>query len=297
MADLREIVRRHGGDLYAGGQRATIPGPGHSPKDRSLSLRVVDNGRLLWDTFADRGSLTHRAVMEYLGLSADEGRQATPAEIARERARRERERREESARDLRFCADVWSETLPLPGTPAEAYLWGRGLVFDGIQDVRYHPNAPRGKEPGAHRHPAMVALVRTAEGKPCALHVTFIAADGTGKAFGQRSRLMFGPTRGHSLQMEPPRQGVLAVAEGIETAAGFSALHGVPTWSALSAPGLSTFVVPRRVRKLIIAADGDAAGMNAALALASRARKLCDVEIEPAADGRDWADAWEAANG
>jgi len=49
----------------------------------------------------------------------------------------------------------------------------------------------------------------------------------------------------------------------------------------------------RGVRTLIIAADGDRAGRAAAQQLAERACRYCDVEIDPAPEGRDWADVWE----
>lgn len=292
MMDLREIVRLRGGDIYAGGNAATIPGPGHSAQDRSLSLRISDAGRIVWHSFA--GETSHRAVMDYLGISPEDGRMSTPGELSKARADRERAKREDAARDMRFCAAVWGGTSPLEGSPAEAYLWSRGLIFEGQGDIRFHPAAPRSKEPGAATHPAMVSLVRDAQGDPQALHVTYILADGTGKAFGDRSRLMFGSVRGGAVHLGAPVGGVLAVAEGIETAGAYATLKGVSTWPALSAPGLSAFLVPRRVRKLIIAADGDKSGLSAAQMLAERACKLCDVVIDSAPDGRDWANVLEA---
>ena len=53
--DLKTIVRRIGaGDIYNGGRAATVPGPGHSSRDRSLSLRVSDDGaRVLWYSHAN----------------------------------------------------------------------------------------------------------------------------------------------------------------------------------------------------------------------------------------------------
>jgi putative DNA primase/helicase len=35
---LRTIIHVLGGDLYDGGRRANIPAPGHSRRDRSVSL-------------------------------------------------------------------------------------------------------------------------------------------------------------------------------------------------------------------------------------------------------------------
>lgn len=298
MPDLRDIIREHGGDLYAGGRAATIPGPGHSKHDRSLSLRLSDDGqRVIYHSFA--GELSHGEVLAYLGIEGEQARQATPADRAKERARRDHERRLEEAKDREICRAIWEGAVALDGTAAEAYLWSRGLVAEGIGDLRFHPTAPRWKEAKDDHpiptHPAMVSLVREPGGAPKALHLTYIAPDGSGKAFGDRSRLMFGSVRGYSVHLGQPAGGVLAVGEGIETCGAYSTLKGVPAWSALSTSGVQNFVPPPRLKRLIIAADGDPGGARAAQALAERACKFCDVEIDPAPDGQDWADVLEAS--
>jgi putative DNA primase/helicase len=136
----------------------------------------------------------------------------------------------------------------------------------------------------------MVAIAQDSDGRPRGLHCTYIASDGS-KAFGDRSRLMFGRLSGCAVRLCPaPINGVLAVAEGIENAGSYSTLRGVPCWSALSTSGLIGFVLPGGVRRLIIAADGDDAGKAAAQSLAERASRSCAVIIDPAPDGRDWND-------
>lgn len=127
------------------------------------------------------------------------------------------------------------------------------------------------------------------------MHVTFIDERGA-KAFGARSRLMFGRCAGGAVRLHEPRGGILAVGEGIETSLAFSALKGVPAWAALSTSGLRSFTPPAGITRLLIAADNDdgGAGMDAARALAERARRGCDVEIRPAPAGQDWADVVKA---
>lgn len=302
MRDLRDIVREHGGDLYAGGRAAIIPGPHHSRRDRSLSLRLSDDGeRVIFHSFAGDDC---RDIMKHLGLEARHSQEATPAERAKLKRLRDEERRKQATADRALCQHIWAQTLPIEGSLAEAYLWGRSLILDGVGDqVRFHPAAPRGKPraegmpPLPTPHPAMVALVRDANGYPISLHLTFLALDGSGKAFGDRSRLMFGAVAEHSAQLSPigPDR-VLAVGEGIETSAAYRALKGVPTWATLSTSGLQRFVLPSRLRKLIIAADSDKGGMGAAQVLAERACKVCDVEIDQAPAGQDWADVWAATH-
>lgn len=301
MTDLREIAQRLGGDIYQGGRAAVVPGPGHSKQDRSLSLRVAEDGRrLLWHSFAGDAA---DQVRKHLGLEAGELARETDAE----RRRREEAYRRELERKRRYCGTLWAETSPATGTVVERYLAGRGLhgpIPDG--HLRFHPRAmlayPWNLEAGDIRTwPAMVALVRHANGAPCGLHVTALRPDGSGKAdLRNGPRRMLAEAAAGAVRLVPIREdGVLAVAEGIETALAFRQLTGTPTWAALSAGGLRAFVPPPGLQRLIIAADSDdnGKGLEAARALAERARSRVAVVISPAPAGSDWCDqVREASN-
>lgn len=301
MSKVRDIVREHGGDLYLGGRSALVPGPGHSRKDRSLSIRETDDGRVLFHSFSEN-SPPAREIMAYLGLEPGEGREVSREERARWRRQREEAERRQRIADQAFCASIWRNTLPFEGSLAEAYLWSRGLVLEGCADIRFHPAAPRAKprEEGDNRplppaHPAMVAVVRDRDGAPLGLHLTYVALDGTGKAFGDRSRLMFGSMRGGAVHLAPPGP-ELAIGEGIETCLAYHTRTGRPTWATLTTSQYASFELPRGVRRLVIAADGDKGGLTAAATLAKRLHRLCDVQIDPAPDGKDWADVLEGGH-
>jgi phage/plasmid primase-like uncharacterized protein len=283
--DLFELKRAHGGIVYDGGRRWIGPGPGHSRRDASLSVMLSD-GRAVIHSFAGD---PFPACAAHLGIE----RAAPMSVMDIERGRRDREamRRRRQDEDQLFCRSVWAAVCPIDGTPAEAYLWSRGLIFEG-DNVGFHRAAPRSRRTEGPRHPAMVALVRNAAGEPTGLHLTYLTLSGH-KAFGDRSRLMFGAVAGGAVRLSlVGPDGILAVGEGIETCEGFSALQGVPTWAALSTSGLQTFVPPPGVQKLLIAADSDdsGAGLEAAHRLAERAQRTCAVEIHPAPTGMDWAD-------
>lgn len=70
---LAEIVRALGGDLYAGGRRASVPGPGHSRTDRSVSL-ALEGDRVLIHSFAGddgrrvRDELQRRRLIDGSGV-------------------------------------------------------------------------------------------------------------------------------------------------------------------------------------------------------------------------------------
>jgi phage/plasmid primase-like uncharacterized protein len=284
--DLHELRQRIGGRVY-GRDRWSGPGPGHSKQDASLSVVITADGRPLVHSFAGD---SFKACTAYLGLQ--DAKPASAADLARERAARKAEAEKAEAEARAFCSGIWDSATPFPGSPAELYLFNRGLEYEG-NALRFHGAAPRSRRPRGATHQAMVAIVRAPDGRASGLHLTYITANGR-KAFGDRSRLMFGKTREGALRLMP--LGVqgrdLAVAEGIETALAFAALKGVPTWAALSSSGLCAFVPPPSIRRLLIAADSDdsGAGMGAAKALAESASRTCDVTICAAPAGKDWAD-------
>lgn len=305
-ADLRDFVRDHGGALSNGGRRATIPGPGHTKRDRSLSLMLTDDGNVVFNDLS--GKHGFHEIRDYLGLER-RGPAPDPAEAEAARRRRQDETRRQELQKLTWCKEVMDFSEPARGTRVEAYLASRGLNIP-CGDVWYHPAAPRAvpwnrmtDDPAPPPpHPAMICISRNARREARGLHITFLTHEGR-KAFGDRSRLMAGPMSGASLQTAPVgADGVLAVGEGMETAGGFSCLRSVPTWAAWSTSGLRNFDIPSNVRRLLIAADHDrnGAGHAAAQALAERAAQRCDVEIHmPDAEGDDWSDVWmrEVARG
>lgn len=288
LPDLREIVGRLGGDLYNGGRAASVPGPGHSPKDRSLSLRLTDDGRLLWCSHADDPA---EVVWAYLGLPRDAAPRMDRREAERARQERQRAAKAERARKLAFCEKAWSATQAADGSPVAAYLRGRGITGPIPNALRFHPAAPMDYD-ARTTQPAMVAIVTGPDGRQaCGLHVTAILPDGSGKATLSNPRRMFGDIAGGVVQLTPlPADGELAISEGVETALSYRDLTGTPTWAGLSTSGLSRFNPPLGLRRLVIAADGDPAGLRAAQDLAERASRRCECVVMPAPAGADWND-------
>jgi hypothetical protein len=125
----------------------------------------------------------------------------------------------------------------------------------------------------------MVALVTCgADGTPIAVHRTFIARDGLGKAPVEPAKMMLGPCRGGALRLGPASDRLL-IAEGIETALSAMQATTQPAWAALSTSGLRTLELPPEIREVVVLADGDAPGeaaaQDAGLRWKRQGRRVC----------------------
>src|SRR5262245_43694131 len=98
---------------------------------------------------------------------------------------------------------------------------------------------------------------------PLAIHRTYLARDGAGKAPVEPQKMMLGPCRGGAVRLADPGN-VLMVGEGIETCLAAMLATGHPAWAALSTSGLRALDLPNDVRDVIVLADGDEAGEAAA---------------------------------
>ena len=286
---IRELVDRLGGQLCNGGASALIPGPGHSRRDRSLSVTIGDNRALVFYSFSGD---SFEQVQDYLGLAGFDVSRPRLAASSKPLAPSAKDRHRANHFKTDWCGHVWSHTEPAEGTPTEAYLLGvRGITTPLPLMVRHCSYAPMDYE-GRFKAPAVVCAVQNRNGNAIGLHITAIKADGAGKA-SDDSRRMFGIVTGGAIQLHPFTE-QLAVAEGLETALSFNQLTGIPTWSCLSSSGLAGFDIPPNIKLLTIAADGDQAGLEAAIRLSKRAREVCDVKLNPAPEGCDWNDILKA---
>ena len=156
---------------------------------------------------------------------------------------------------------VWRASHPAEGTPVETYLRSRRLAIAAPPSVRFHPEL---KHPSGGVWPAMVALVMNGrDGAPIAIHRTYLAHNGGGKASVDPQKMMFGPCRGGAVRLAEPGE-VLMVGEGIETCLAAMQATGHPAWAALSTSGLRSLGLPKDVSNVIVLADGDEPGEAAA---------------------------------
>lgn len=109
---------------------------------------------------------------------------------------------EAAERKRAFACRIWLSARELAGTPAAAYLAGRGLDVGRLDFpvgvLRFHPAL---RHPETKReHPAMVAQIVNAAGRPIAVHRTWLEADGAGGWTKLRgvadAKMTLGPSRG-----------------------------------------------------------------------------------------------------
>lgn len=183
---------------------------------------------------------------------------------------------------------IWRASQCTAGSPAEIYLRSRGLDLPPSPDLRFHAGL---KHPSGGVWPAMVALVTHGEtGSPIAIHRTFLARDGHGKAPVYQPKMMLGPCRGGVVRLSDAGD-VLMVGEGVETCIAAMQATGNPTWAALSTSGLRSLDLPRAIREVIVLADGDEPGEAAAQDCAKRwQREGRHVRIARPPNGTDFND-------
>jgi putative DNA primase/helicase len=238
--------------------------PAHADRTPSLSIRDADDGKVLVRCHAGCDQERVIASLRARGLWAQNGwltfSRPTSSPVP------ERERDQGDAKRSEVALAIWQSAMPADGTLVETYLASRGLHLRS-PTLRFHS---RLKHPSGGIWPAMVALVtRGSDDTPLAIHRTFLARDGSGKAQVDPSKMMLGPCRGGAVRLAMPSD-VLMVGEGIETCLAATLATGHPSWAALSTSGLKTLYLPNDVRDVIVLADGDDPGETAARDCARR---------------------------
>jgi putative DNA primase/helicase len=246
------IGKALGGRKAGGGWMARCPA--HDDRTPSLSIRDSEDNKVLVYCHAgcDRGQVI--TVLRGRGLWAENG----PRSISYT-ARRTPD--QDAARRSEIALAIWQSAKPAPETPVETYLTSRGICLPPPDALRFHAGL---KHPSGRIWPAMVALVvNGTDGTPLAIHRTYLARDGRGKAPVDPQKMMLGPCRGGAVRLAEAGD-VLMVGEGIETCLAAMQATGNPAWAALSTSGLRVLDLPEHVRDVIVLADGDEAGEAAA---------------------------------
>src|SRR5271169_5627185 len=173
---------------------------------------------------------------------------------------------------------------PVPGTPAEAYLRARGITAPlDWPALRYHPSVYYRADEHADLElwPALLAAVTALDGTISGVQRTWLDRTRPAKAPLGDPRRALGYLLGNGVRFGKVRD-ILAAGEGIETMLALkSVLPSLPVIAGLSANHLAALDLPPALRRLYVARDNDAAGINAANRLRDRAAGLDVRELVP----------------
>lgn len=304
--------------------------------DRHLgSFRIITRGerRGFWIDFAtgDKGDAlalisyvkkcgTHEAIKKYaepiLGIT-DTCKPELPN--VRERKtwdeafeKEELERREKSgAMAKKVFLDAGDK---IRGTPVDGYLVGRGINLAILGRVpgalRYHPDLYNAER--RQGMDAMIALIQDCDGKPLALHRTYLERIGMDwrKADLQAPKKVMGPFKGGYIPIIKGKSGKplpqaeegerLFVAEGIETALSV-ALHFPDdrVIASVSVGNIQNLTLPAAIKTVVLCLDNDGESSGSPRAYDAAARRFIGegrkvLEFAPPAEFGDFND-WQRA--
>jgi len=287
---LHAIVVALGGELYHGGARANVPGPGHSADDRSVSLWLTQ-GRVLIHSFGGSDWRDVREDLRRRGLVDSDCRPIGSRTLCPvSAAHPDRIVRRQTAEKL------WSEGVNTGAAGLLArHLRRRGLRWSSaLRDLLEHPAAPvsayRSLSPTMH---ALMARISDRDGNTAGVELTYLDLAGRRADHLTISRKAVGCIpRGSAVRLCSVRERML-VGEGVITTLSAMRRFGFPGWALLSATNLANWSPPPGVLKVLIAADRGKVGENAAWRLRRRL-EILGVETTirlPPTNAGDWNDA------
>ena len=266
-AQLKSWARALGGEVS--GRGVTCPGPGHSPRDRSLSVlpsATSPDGFVVFSHAGDDWQACRDHVRERLGLPPFRpGLPQKRALGARQCAPGHRDsaapvKAATGPPDNKRAMDIWGESREPHRTLVEEHLNGRGLLLPyeaAFEAIRYHRDCPFRSE----RFPAMVCLVRNiVTNKQQAIHRTALMPDGTAiKRNGKTFRMSLGEISGGAIKLDPDEdvtQG-LCIGEGVETCLAGRQMGYRPVWAVINDRGITYFPVLPGIDGLTIFGERD----------------------------------------
>jgi putative DNA primase/helicase len=286
MIDTRAIAAALGGQVAAG-NTILCPGPGHSPRDRSLAVRLdprAPDGFLCFSHCGDDWRDCRDHVRQKLGLpewQPGDGRQrVVPQQHV---ARWDLAAIEDELKDIPppFTEDelarianaqrLWDEAADPRGTLAEKYL--REVRCLTLPDelagtvLRFHAECPwRNENSGRTEYvPALIAAFRSINGDEItAIHRIALNADAA-----KIGRRMLGIVARAAIKLDAPDGDKLTIGEGIETALAareimtMGALPRMPVWALGSVGAISFFPILDGIKQLVILGEADEASKRA----------------------------------
>lgn len=220
-----------------------------------------------------------------------------------------------SANLERKIGRVWDTECVSMGSPvtnpARAYLKNRALTMRlgkvlESDSMRFHAKLPYFDEDSnpVGDFPGLVFAIRDIEGQIITLHRIYLTEKGKKARVPNPKKMMPIPdgreVTGGAIRLGEPVNGVLGLAEGVETALAACRATHMPVWATVNATLLEAVQVPENVHTVVIWADKDRSltGEQSANVLKNRLEKsgvrvfilMPAMPIPARAKGVDWND-------
>jgi putative DNA primase/helicase len=263
------------------GEQVLAPGPGHSTKDRSLSVKLSSDspdGFIVHSHAGDDPIACKDYVRGRLGLPAFrpglKSPQAKPTRQSKQPVDDEADRQ----RKINAARGIWQRCRPIPGTLAEHYLRLRGLDIDedhlrymGFDPEAFWREVPNDPASPLLRVPCLLAAFRDIQSDEIvAVQKTRLAADSS-----KLGRRFNGSPKNSVIKIDPDENVTmgLVIGEGLETCLSARALGFRPVWATGTAGsvgadgvgkgGIAGFPVLDGVECLSLLLERDDNGANA----------------------------------
>jgi putative DNA primase/helicase len=288
MLTAAEIAHALGGQVSSR-DTALVPGPGHSRRDRSLSVRVDPNapdGFLIYSHAGDPWRECREHVRRALGLPewapGDQQLKTVPKRRIREwdlaaiesDANDVRPRSEDDLLRISRAQHIWDDSKDPQGTLAERYLrHHRGLVLSDVTAgavLRLHPRCPWRNEDTGNTDfvPALIAAFRSIDDNEiCGIHRIALNPDGS-----KLGRRMFGVVHRAAIKLNTATDN-LVIGEGVETGLAAMQLGFAPAWALGSVGAISFFPVIDGIQQLTILGETGQASAEAVRICGERWRR------------------------
>jgi putative DNA primase/helicase len=259
--------------------------PAHDDKTPSLSISEGEDGKVL--VYCHAGCDQEDVIAELIRLGLWHNN-SHDLYVSRHDAGYRRSIQNDAKRSD-YAQAIWLNAVAARGTLVETYLRARGITLPISDTIRFHGDL---KHPSGDRLPAMVALVTDRPGGDFAgIHRTFLSRDGKSKASVEPQKMMLGNCGGGAVWFAQDRP-TRVVGEGIETTLSAMQLWSLSGCAALSAGGMERLFLGGLSNRVLIAADNDKAGFDAASILDRRmwaARKQAKI-LRPEPPAKDFND-------
>jgi Toprim domain-containing protein len=275
MFDLRHAAIALGGEVN--GREVLCPGPNHSPKDRSLSVRfdpAAPGGFIVWSFAGDDPIAAKDYIRQRLGLPEwqpgdEQDRRIYPSRVrafdkaAIEHDIGQRPRTEDDLERIAMATRLWQEASALRSATVDRYFNSRALDLPDVTALRFHPRCPwRDENAGVTiRIPALIgAFASIDDDLLTAVHRVRLDQP---QCWPKADRRMLGIVHRAAIKLDAIDGDSLVIGEGIETCLAARQLGYRPVWALGSVGAISFFPVLEGIRRLLILGETGKASAEA----------------------------------